>query len=247
VKAQYGGQLPPGVTESQLRQSFESAKAMAASGSASGSASGDPNRQLRQLLRELERHPSLRHLRRRLEDSAGLGISFDVQVSADTEAELRAVETAVDVMPESAVIAEFGDQLDAMAESKESSDLDDNFKWDTMASQVNVVSQDASTTIETGAPTPAPVGGGSNTGTIGGALGAVALVGVAAAAAVYRRRQSDAATWQKTQEEAPGAVGVAGVGAAGTGDDTLYENPMVDCNRLSELDTAAEQLAAQSI
>jgi hypothetical protein len=127
--------------------------------------------------------------------SAAQGVTFDVQVAADTTAAVAALQQRVtganSSVSDSAVVAAFEVELSAVVQSGEFEDVSGDLVMDGAA--LEVVAGSTTTAVETGAPTPAPPpDGGAGDGAsplVPALVGAVALVALVGAVA-WRRRAS---------------------------------------------------------
>jgi hypothetical protein len=143
-------------------------------------------------------------LSRRVLASSAEGVTFDVQVAADTAAQVAALKAEVtgpgSPLADSAVVAAFEVELSAVVQSGEFSDVSSTLVMD--GSTLEVVELGTTTATETSVPTPAPLAGDGASPLVPAIAGVAALAAVVGAIA-WRRKASSASNGAASPEEAP--------------------------------------------
>jgi hypothetical protein len=143
------------------------------------------------------------------------GVDFDVQVSVDTMVDADAFKAQVGAggtAKDNAVLAAFKAQIQVVAASGEFDDVTPNFET---PKALSVVTEEAVTALETGAPTPTPgaptptpetpaadatpSSSSSGAGILGGGISAAVLF-AAAVALVWRRRSASSSARSAVQQ-----------------------------------------------
>ena len=144
-------------------------------------------------------------LSRRALASIAEGITFDVQVAADTAAQVAALKAEVmgagSPLADSAVVAAFEVELSAVVQSGEFSDVSSTLVMD--GSTLEVVELGTTTATETSVPTPAPLAGDGASPLVPTLAGVAVLAAVVILAGGRRRKGSSASSGTASPEEPP--------------------------------------------